>query len=137
MPGPWPCCQCAWWNDGVTLPHLSVSPHTHITGNAPLDCSCGSLSAPVSGSPHCLWPLLQSSAQWDPVGHPSVGFTPATRENSICSFEKLWELLLMHTRTLLRNPPSRHPLDLSLHHEALQALALALICVPQKFPGVQ
>ena len=71
--------------------------------------------APVSSSPHCLWPLLQSSAQWDPAGHPSVGFTPAPRENSICSFEKLWELLLMHTQALLRNPPSGHPLDHSLH----------------------
>ena len=28
-PGPWPCRQCAWWNDSVALPHLSVSPHTH------------------------------------------------------------------------------------------------------------
>lgn len=101
---------------GMTVwPFLTcLCPHTHITGNAPLDCSCVSLLAPVSGSPHCLWPLLQSSAHWDPVGRPSVGFTPAPRENSVCSFEKLWALLLMHTRALPRNPPSGHPLDLSL-----------------------
>lgn len=118
-PGPWPCLQCAWWNDSVAL--TCLSPHTHITG-APLDCSCVSLSAPVSGSPHCPWPLLQNSAHWDPVGRPSVGFTPAPRENSVCSLEKLWALLLMHARALLRNPPLGILSTSVSLHEALQHL---------------
>ena len=94
-----------------------LCPHTHITGT-PLDCSCVSLSAPVSGSPHCPRPLLQSTAHWGPVGRPSVGFTPAPRENSVCSFEKLWALLLMHARALLRNrpPASPRPQSPSMRH---------------------
>lgn len=109
LPGPSSCLEGLLWVLGPPSSHSPVVTWSLITGDTTSDWPGGSLSEPVSGSPHSQWPLGQRPSTRTQLGTFLSSPHLHQEEHSIHSFEKLWEPLSSLKQALLLTPPSGHP----------------------------